>query len=375
MIKPVKIVFDTFHLYHLPQFDPIIELLRQDNRFEIYLTCSSSIDKVEYQLAQKIIRNRGLKFIAADSEQQRKEKIRGLNPAVFICGWSRYPISEYVPDSTLVGMVYHGIGVKPSYWRDNSKRLDIRFVEGSFREKQLKDYGIQTELAIAGYAKLDPLFNGSLPPRDQLLREWGLAPEKPTLLYAPTFYPSSLEKFGERLALDTREFNLIIKPHMWVYFLDRFGGVNLKPQRQLLKKFEKYRHIYIPPPEVYNIVPFYHASDLLITEASSTIYEMMALDKPVILCKFFKLKLGHRIFKNRLYKRRLDKNMSMELNDFCLDLAKPGMLKSVVRQALSGIDPNPALREKYKAEMLYQLDGKAAERIRAVILKKLSIIN
>jgi len=42
----------------------------------------------------------------------------------------------------------------------------------------------------------------------------------------------------------------------------------------------------------------------LLTEASSTIYEMLACGKPVVVNRFFKLKLSHRLFKNRLYKKR-----------------------------------------------------------------------
>ncbi|GIQ98193.1 MAG: hypothetical protein CM15mP4_0300 [Candidatus Neomarinimicrobiota bacterium] len=36
-------------------------------------------------------------------------------------------------------MMYHGIGVKPSYWRDNSDRLNIRFVESEYRVNQLRE--------------------------------------------------------------------------------------------------------------------------------------------------------------------------------------------------------------------------------------------
>ena len=53
---------------------------------------------------------------------------------------------------------------------------------------------------------------------------------------------------------------------------------------------KKYDHIHLIAPEWYNITPFYQISDLLLTEASSTIYEMLALDKPVVVNRFFKLR-------------------------------------------------------------------------------------
>ena len=73
-----------------------------------------------------------------------------------------------------MGMIYHGIGVKPSYWRDNHQRLDLRFVEGEYRVDQLRDYGVKTDLALTGFIKLDPLFNGSAPDSDQLKEKLGL---------------------------------------------------------------------------------------------------------------------------------------------------------------------------------------------------------
>ena len=88
-------------------------------------------------------------------EKKRASSIQGLDPDVFICGWSRYDIDHFVTNKTLVGMIYHGIGVKPSYWRDNHERLDLRFVEGPYRMDQLRSHGIETDLVLTGFIKLD----------------------------------------------------------------------------------------------------------------------------------------------------------------------------------------------------------------------------
>ena len=53
-----KILFDAYHLYHLPQFDPVIDLLAQDDRFELFLSTSSEIDKGERELALSIMEKR-----------------------------------------------------------------------------------------------------------------------------------------------------------------------------------------------------------------------------------------------------------------------------------------------------------------------------
>ena len=291
---PYKTVFDAYHLYHLPQFDPVIDLLLNDNRFEVFLTTSSANLPDEQNLTKHIFQRRNVQCIFANNEEERAAKIRSLNPDVFICGWSRYPIEKFVTEKTLVGMIYHGIGVKPSYWRDNHPRLNIRFVEGPFRMRQLREKGIQTDLELTGFPKIDPLFNGQIASREEILRNLGLDLNKKTLLYAPTFYPSSFESFGMKLPEMAKDLNLIIKLHQWSYFMEKFSGVNLRRHIKLTNKIrKKYPQVVIIEPEHYNIIDLYQVADVLLTEASSTIYEFMALRKHIIICDFFKKKIEH----------------------------------------------------------------------------------
>lgn len=367
-----KIVFDAYHLYHLPQFEPVIDLLKNDDRFEIFLTTSAEIDQSEKLITQSILNSKGSIVILGESEEQRSKMIRDLDPHIFICGWSRYPLRKFVTEKTIVGMIYHGIGVKPSYWKDNHSRLNVRFVEGPLRIRQLQNAGVKSELCLTGYTKLDPLFNGTGFDKEAILLSCGLSPAKPTILYAPTFYPSSLKKLLNELVQLENDFNIIIKPHSWVYYPQSFSGVNLFPQLKLLKKLSEHKNICVLNPKQFNIVPFLYCADVLISEASSAIYEMMALNKPVLLCTFYSLKWNHALFKNRLYQRRLNKEMSEGMTDFCIKLHEPEQLKPNVMKALDGYDPLPEKREFYKSEMLYQLDGKAAHRVRDFLLEKLN---
>lgn len=367
-----KIVFDAYHLYHLPQFEPVIELLKNDDRFEIILTTSAENHKSERNLTESILRSMDLEVIFADTEEQRGQAIQEIEPDVFICGWSRYSLRKFVAEHTIVGMIYHGIGVKPSYWRDNHSRLNIRFVEGPLREKQLQNAGITTELFMSGFTKLDPLFNVEKFNRDLILKELSLDPLKKTVLYAPTFYPSSLKQLLGPLSNTMEEYNVIIKPHSWVFFPEAFTGVNLQPQTKLLKSLNDNKNVAVLSPERYNIVPYLYCSDILVTEASSTIFEMMALDKPVIMCTFYSLKWNHRLFKNRLYNRRLNKEMSEGMTDFCILLDEPNDLQKTVQLSLGGYDPHPKKREFYKKDMLFDLDGRASVRVRDQLLKKLN---
>ena len=121
----------------------------------------------------------------------------------------------------------------------------------------------------------------------------------------------------------------------------------------------------------YNITPFYKISDLLLTEASSTIYEMLALGKPVVINRFFKLKLSHRIFKYRLYRKRLNKEMSSDISKFCFEVDRPASIPKIIEEAFARNENCKHEIKEFQDKMLYKLDGKASERARDAILSKL----
>ena len=369
MADKIKILFDSFHLYHLPQFDPVIDLLSRDNRFQIFHSTAAVNKKEERELCLNILATKPGTMIYSESEEERAKMMKELDLDFFVCGWSRYELDEYISEKTLAGMIYHGIGVKPSYWRDNHPRLNIRFVEGIYRMDQLRSHGVDKELVLTGFTKLDPLFSQNPGFDEKLTQSLGLDPSKKTILFAPTFYPSSLERFGMKLGEYTQNYNVILKPHMWTYFLDKFGEYNLVPQRNLAYDLaEKFSHIKLLGPEVYNITPYYKISDILLTEASSTIYEMIALEKPVIVNRFYRLKLSHKLFRYRLFKKRLSKEMNKDITNFCFEMNRAKDLPQVLDTAFNENHKRLNIVREYQNKMLYKLDGKASERVRDTIL-------
>ncbi|MBT4660479.1 MAG: hypothetical protein HOC18_01090 [Candidatus Marinimicrobia bacterium] len=369
MADKIKILFDSFHLYHLPQFDPVIDLLSKDDRFQIFHSTAAVNKKEERELCLNILSTKPGTIIYSESEEERAKMMKELDLDFFVCGWSRYELDEYISEKTLAGMIYHGIGVKPSYWRDNHPRLNIRFVEGIYRMDQLRSHGVDKELVLTGFTKLDPLFSQNPSFDEKLAQSLGLDPSKKTILFAPTFYPSSLERFGMKLGEYTQNYNVILKPHMWTYFLDKFGEYNLVPQRNLAYDLaDKFSHIKLLGPEVYNITPYYKISDILLTEASSTIYEMIALEKPVIVNRFYRLKLSHKIFRYRLFKKRLSKEMNKDITNFCFEMNRARDLPQVLDTAFNENHKRLNIVREYQNKMLYKLDGKASERVRDTIL-------
>ena len=372
MPNKISILFDSYYLYHLPQFEPLIDLLSADKRFLIYHSTSAELSKEEFTLCKSILKKKPGLFIEADSENERQKKIRNLNLDVFICGWSRYEIERYVTPKTLVVMIYHGIGIKPSYWLDNHERINLRIVEGPYRIKQLRENGVKTDLALTGFIKLDPLFQKNKIDISSIRKMYNLDKNKKTILFAPTFYPSSVEPIGKRLGEYTKDFNVLIKPHLWTIFLNKFAELDHGGKRKIFNYLNRtYEHIHLIPAEEYNIIPFYKVADMLLTEASSTIYEMLACNKPVIVNRFFRLKLSHRIFRYRLYKKRLSQKMESDISSFCFEAKKPSELpKTFVNAIKKTKSENPVFKINQE-KMLYKLDGLASERAKVEILNRL----
>ena len=373
MRKKYKVLFDVYHLYHLPQMEPVARLLIKNPHFDVYFSTSHNVEIAERELTINIFKKNNWKFITGQNESERQNLIKNMNLDVFLCGWSRYPIEKFCDPSTLCCMIYHGIGIKPTYYRDHNQRIDIRFIEGSFREKQLRKYGVESDLELVGFAKLDPLFNGEIGEQSEILEQLNLDVSKKTILYAPTFYPSSFEVFKYKLPEITKDYNLIIKLHQWIYFVRNFGGTNLRSQLKLIKKIKKrFPSVKIIGPEDYNIISLYRAADVLLTEASSTIYEMMALQKHVVICNFYKKKLSHKINEKRIFRRRLDRGMKSDLYDFCYHINSPKELPDILDKCFNKPDPFIDIRNNYINKMLYKLDGKVSERIMDALLKRLT---
>ena len=130
-------------------------------------------------------------------------------------------------------MAYHGIGIKPSYWRDNHERLDIRFVEGPFKDDSIRQNGIKTELALTGFMKLDNFFGKNKSNTDLIKRNSiSTKLKKQFCLHQP--FTNSFELLGKKLGEYTKDYNLIIKPHMWTMYKSNFGVLAIKAETTFL---------------------------------------------------------------------------------------------------------------------------------------------
>ena len=360
----VSILFESHHLYYLPNFLPIIKEMRRRVEYEIFGSIPYSIPKEEKDIFYQICNDNDILTIVGNSEQDRIQTIKNKRFDVIIVG-NIGKIEEIAANHSLTVMVYHGIGLKQTYYNDIVERIDIRAVESKERYDILSSQG-HTNLIINGYTKCDPLMNIEDQTDDYFVKT-GLDKSKKTILYAPSFYPSSIEKLYPELEHFSNEFNLIIKLHNFSWFQKRY-----QYQSEMMKILDsKLSNVYLAQPNDFDVIPFMKISDLLISDISSTIFEFLPLNRPIIMAECFSIRLKHRIFKKR-FSRKLDLERYDSI-DFVNRINEPVKLNGLIYHCIEYPGELSDLRMEAIETYLYKNDGKASSRLLDEIESKLSL--
>ncbi|MHB2148712.1 CDP-glycerol glycerophosphotransferase family protein [Calditrichota bacterium LG25] len=353
MAEKIKLLFRIGYAYHKAAFDPVIEYLMNDPKYDVYFSLDAEKKRyfwlldIPYQ--QPIIdewKKLGYRFT--------KEK-KGFD--IVITGDTLRDAPEY--GKTLLCFLNHGTGIKNILYRNLAKFPDHRyqiFVEGQHRVKSLLSSPAlgKNEVHLVGLPKLDFYFQGRFNDRESILRRWGLDPQKKTVLYAPTYKPTSLYDIKDDIFEQTKDFNLIIKLHPYSW-MGKYA-----PHRQhriYEKRVKKYKHAVLLPFEAYNIVPFYAVADTIISEASSTVFDFLALGKFGIVydlpCDDLKHSDGEPLLE--IDNREFLKGAFVHIQNG----------KQIYRAVEQALNPTQEMKEKaevYRNELFYKLDGKATER-------------
>lgn len=345
--------FDLLHLYYLPQFLPVADLLQAKGVSPVFVVYEQAdISPV----AEQAVAEAGYTCVTVKNKSEAIDHYAAQKPDWVIFG-NRCcdEFASLQQKNIRLAFMNHGIGPKACYFDTSKFPFDVRFVEGGSRFQRLQDMYPNNEFKDVGYAKLDPLFNAEEP--ELSLLDLDLDPNKPTILYAPTFFPSSIECFAKQWPQEMAQYNLIIKPHFFSLTKSKYAK-----QRKLIKHWSTFSNVYIAPISDYSLLPFMNIADIMMSEVSSAVFEFAAMDKPVVWCDFYHLRWSYRgPFKYRL-DNRLDDDLAI-FHKLCERAESPQKVKEVVAECVRHPDKKSAARKQITKDMVGVTDGKCSQRI------------
>lgn len=347
----MKVIFDTKNLYYLPQYEPMQRELVSRGHHCIFV-CHGG--RQEQRLFAQQLQQLQAEIIWVADDEQALTHFREQAADWIVFGNRNSHLDEIHGFSKTV-QLGHGIGPKPSYYRKSGTQMTVRFIEGELRLKKIREKYPQGNFQQVGYCKLDPLFSGDEPGLD--LPALGLEAGRPCLLYAPTYNPSSLERFPDRWPERFADFNILIKAHSFTYEKKNYRG-----QRKKLQRWAAYDHVHVASADEISLVPYLKEADILVSEASSTLFEFVALDKPVIVCDFFKLKWFYRGPFHYRFEQRFGRD-NVLYQDIGRHINRFEDLPAAVSGELAHPETYREQRAQYTRDHVGPVDGLASKRI------------
>jgi len=315
-------------------------------------------DLLEQQKKVSKALNIAVKWV--DNEQQAKDIYVKDKPEWILLG-NVFRYMDDIHKHSKTGLLSHGIGPKSCYYTVSDTATSVRFVEGPYRVARLEALYPDQIFIDTGYAKLDPIINGEMSHLSP--SSWGLDDKKKTILYAPTFYPSSIECLPKAFAKTFCDYNIILKPHFFSLAKPKY-----KKQKALLEHWSKFENVYLAPIDDVNIIPFMAVADVLISDASSTLFEFAALNKPVVWCDFYKLRWSYRGIFSYRFKDRMDEDL-YKYADIAIHASAYENLKQCVTSQIQQSGQFAGIRAKYTENLAGRVDGKCSERVVDFLLK------
>ncbi len=181
--------------------------------------------------------------------------------------------------------MFHGLSFRNRAVRTERDHYDTYFVLGPYQHRRLLQRDVlhadDTRGVEIGFPKTDRLLDGSLS-RHETLAGLGFSGDRPVVLYAPTgAHMNSLETFGEDLIKRLRssgEFDLLVKPHD-----------HPKAAIDWFERLSPLENDHVKLLRAADAIPAMHASDLMVSDASSIANEYLLLDRPVVFLDVPKL--------------------------------------------------------------------------------------
>lgn len=349
-----KIFFDVAYLYYLTQYLPVIRVLRRRG-VEVQLVVHDR-PRQSTEVAKRVIERIGLPAKWVAGQEEAGEVYAAARPDWVVFGHG-FGYLDMLAECTRSAELHHGIGMKADVYDADLFDMDVRFTEGPHYTQVLGERYPHANLVEVGYAKIDPLFY----PEDERprfdLASVGLDPAKPTVMYAPTAFPSSFGAMPDRWPADFAAYNLIVKAHPFSYHNPRY-----KSHRRKMARWSRAANVHVVPVDEFDPVPYFASADLLISDASSVLFEFAALDRPVVWCDFLQLPLRYRGPWRYRLERRMDRAIE-RYADICAHAPSYADLEGVVAAELANPGRFSAKRREYAHLLMGATDGRNGERV------------
>jgi hypothetical protein len=347
-----RILFDVRTPMNLSVVRPILESLSRDRRLECTIT----------------------------SEDPGAERWLAPVPARRIdrqaAAWTR--IDLYVNADPWAGLTlyrcgrrlnfFHGVAGK--YDLDSPDRLPIpfgRYDKIAFinedRQRRYLASGVITaeQAALVGFPRLDTLASGTIDGAE-VRRSLGLAPSRPTAIYAPTFSPaSSLHVAGEAIVdgLLDDGWNVIVKLHDRSMVPTEKYTAGIDWRRRLVRFRERPGFVLAESGEP---APLLAAADLMVTDHSTIGFEFLLLDRPLVLFDAPDLPRAARINPEKIALLRSAARVAHTVEE----------LRNVAAESLQHPAALSATRRQVASEVFFDA-GRATDRALAVVYELLDL--
>ena len=182
----MKVVFDVQHLYYLPQYLPVIYILKEFTQ-EIKLIGYKSDNLLLNKIVKKSFEDTRIEYEIVEDWKKALSIYLIDKPHWIIFGNAVSNLDQLHRASKTV-LMQHGVGPKSIYYEVSKNPTSVRFVEGIKRLSKLNNMFPNGNFIDSGFAKLDPAINKNV--KLDSLSSLGLDENKPTLLYACLLYTS-----------------------------------------------------------------------------------------------------------------------------------------------------------------------------------------
>ncbi len=287
MTTTARLLFTAYAPVHFACFQPVFERLRDRPGIKVFVsggTRTMSPHGVRYD--QDMLYE---PFGLPEGSVLSVEEIREMDFDVFFSA-STGRIEPRGFDRSV--QIFHGMSFRNVAIREEVLGFDHYWLVGPYMRRGFEQREIlapdDPRAVEIGFPKTDRLLDGSLD-RDVLRAAYGLAGDRPVVLYAPTGGKgNSLETMGEevlgRLAdLDT--YDVLVKlhdhPKGWIDWHERLAPL----------EGDHLRILRTP-----DVVPVMFLADLLISDASSVSNEYALLDRPIVFLDVPELLEAARVF-------------------------------------------------------------------------------